>query len=156
AFLANVQARLALGLGIAFFLLLAILGLSWTLSRRIIRPLHELSNDASVLASGNLSHRTAIRGQDEIGALASTFNTMAAGLEGRHGELIEARESAAQEASRRSQLEQMERQAKETIAAVIDASPVAIACFDNDHHLVLWSRAAEQMFGYTADEAIGH
>src|SRR4249919_18914 len=58
--------------------------------------------------------------------------------------------------SRRSQLEQMERHAKETVAAVIDASPVAIVCSNIEHCIVLWSRAAEQTFGYTAEEAIGH
>ena len=47
------------------------------------------------------------------------------------------------------------RQAKDTLAAVIDASPVAIVCSDLDRRIVLWSRAAEQMFGYTAEEALG-
>jgi PAS domain S-box-containing protein len=48
-----------------------------------------------------------------------------------------------------------ERQAKETLAAVINASPVAIVCVGVDRNIVVWSRAAEQIFGYTADEVIG-
>jgi len=48
------------------------------------------------------------------------------------------------------------RQVKDTLAAVIDASPVAIVCSDPNRHIMLWSRAAEQIFGYTADEVIGH
>jgi len=112
------EARLFWGAGVALTALLAILGLAWTLSRRIIRPLRELSNDASVLASGNLSHRTAIGGQDEVGALAVTFNAMATALEVRHRELNEAREAAALEASKRSSSEQTERHAKETVAAL--------------------------------------
>ena len=154
--LGNVRARLAWGVGVALLVLLAVLGLAWPLSRRITTPLRELSNDAAALASGNLSHRTAVRGRDEVGALAFTFNAMATALEVRHRELNEAREAAASEANKRSELERMERKAKETVAAVIDASPVAIVCSNTDHQIVLWSRAAERTFGYTAEEAIGH
>jgi PAS domain S-box-containing protein len=52
-------------------------------------------------------------------------------------------------------LEVAERNAKETLAAVIDASPVAILCLAPDRKVLVWSRAAEQIFGYTADETLG-
>ena len=47
------------------------------------------------------------------------------------------------------------KQAKDTLSAVIDASPVAIVCSDPDRRIFLWNRAAERIFGYTAEEAIG-
>src|SRR5258708_10200849 len=47
------------------------------------------------------------------------------------------------------------RQAKDTLATVIDTSHVAIVCCDLDQSVVLWSRGAEQMFGYRAEEALG-
>jgi diguanylate cyclase (GGDEF)-like protein/PAS domain S-box-containing protein len=80
---------------------------------------------------------------------------MAAALEQRHHELNAAHEAAASEAVKRALLEEMQRLAKETLAAVIDASPVAIVCSDVDRRILLWSRAAEQMFGYTSDEMLG-
>jgi PAS domain S-box-containing protein len=52
-------------------------------------------------------------------------------------------------------LETAERDAKETLAAVINASPVAILCLAPDRRVVVWSRAAEQIFGYTAEETVG-
>lgn len=52
-------------------------------------------------------------------------------------------------------LEETERQAKETLAAVINASPVAIICVAPDRRVMVWSRAAEQIFGYTAEETVG-
>ena len=55
----------------------------------------------------------------------------------------------------RKRLEETERQAKETLGAVIDASPVAIICIAPDRKVMVWSRAAEQVFGYTAAETIG-
>jgi PAS domain S-box-containing protein len=55
----------------------------------------------------------------------------------------------------RKKLEQAERAAKEMLAAVIDASPVAIVCLAPDRTVTVWSRAAERIFGYTADEVLG-
>ena len=55
----------------------------------------------------------------------------------------------------RKALERRERESKTTLAAVIDASPVAIICLAPDHTVLVWSRAAEQLFGYKAEEVIG-
>jgi diguanylate cyclase (GGDEF)-like protein/PAS domain S-box-containing protein len=153
--LANVRSRLIWGASVSLVALLIVLGLAWVFSSRIIRPLRELSEDASALACGDLSHRTSVRSRDEVGALATSFNAMAASLEGRHRELNEAREAAATEAAKRAQSEDQEREAKETLAAVIDSSPVAIVCSNTDRNLVLWNRAAERIFGYTAEESLG-
>jgi PAS domain S-box-containing protein len=48
-----------------------------------------------------------------------------------------------------------ERTAKEMLTAVIDASPVAIICLSADKRVIVWSRAAEQIFGYKAEEVLG-
>jgi diguanylate cyclase (GGDEF)-like protein/PAS domain S-box-containing protein len=153
--LANVVSRLEWGAAASMIALLVALGLALAFSARIIGPLRQLSVGASALAAGKLTHRTPVSTQDEVGALANTFNTMAASLEARHRELDQARAAASAEAIERARLEQMERQAKETLAAVIDASPAAIVCSDLDRHIVLWSRAAEQIFGYSAQETMG-
>jgi diguanylate cyclase (GGDEF)-like protein/PAS domain S-box-containing protein len=115
--------------------------IAWMLSGRIVRPLRQLGKDASELAAGELSHRSAVCTGDEVGALADNFNCMAIALERRQDEA----RSAADEL----------RKAKDTLAAVIDASPVAIVCSDASRRLVLWSRGAEQIFGYTAEEVLG-
>jgi diguanylate cyclase (GGDEF)-like protein/PAS domain S-box-containing protein len=107
--------------------------IAWTLSGRIVGPLRQLRKDASALATGELSHRTAVRTHDEVGILADTLNKMAESLEQRRADL---------------------RQTKEMLAAVIDASPVAIVCSDPQRRIFLWNRAAEQIFGYTAEEAL--
>jgi PAS domain S-box-containing protein len=48
-----------------------------------------------------------------------------------------------------------ERAAKDMLTAVIDASPVAIICLSADRKVTVWSRAAEQIFGYKAEEVLG-
>jgi PAS domain S-box-containing protein len=56
----------------------------------------------------------------------------------------------------RKRLEEAERSTKETLSAVVDASPVAIVCLRaSDRSVLVWSRAAEQIFGFTAEETIG-
>ena len=104
------------------------------LSGRIARPLRQLGRDASALAAGKLSHRAKVNTYDEVGRLAEAFNRMAVALEQRE---IEAQRSA-----------QELRHANDTLAAVIDASPVAIVCSDMERRIFIWSRAAEHMFGY--------
>jgi diguanylate cyclase (GGDEF)-like protein/PAS domain S-box-containing protein len=121
--------------------LMAAFAIAWTLSGRIVRPLRQLGKDASTLAAGDLGHRTAVRTHDEVGALADNFNRMAESLDRRQDEALGSAEEL--------------RKAKDTLATVIDASPVAIVCTDLDCRIFLWSRAAEEIFGYAAEEAAG-
>jgi diguanylate cyclase (GGDEF)-like protein/PAS domain S-box-containing protein len=115
--------------------------IAWMLSGRIIRPLRQLERDAAVLAAGELSHRTSISPAGEFGKLADAFNQMACSLERQRNE--------------RPEHAKVLRQAKNTLDAVIDASPVAIACSDLDRKLFVWNRAAEDVYGYSGAEVLG-
>ena len=114
--------------------LLAGFAIAWMLSGRIVGPLRQLQRDALVLANGDLTHRTSVKTDDEVGNLAAAFNRMAASIERRQFELQES---------------------KNTLAAVIDASPVGIVCSDLERRIALWNPAAEKLYGYSAAEAIG-
>lgn len=50
-------------------------------TRRLTQPLKSLSEGASQVAKGDLSHRVKVTSSDEIGELAKSFNSMAHGLE---------------------------------------------------------------------------
>jgi len=47
------------------------------------------------------------------------------------------------------------RVANETLAALIQASPMAITMLDRKGHVRVWNPAAERLFGWTADEIMG-
>lgn len=69
-----------------FGLALIIIGIVFALlvlpiSRYITKRVKELSESASRIAEGDLSHRATVKGKDEIGELGRTFNRMAARLE---------------------------------------------------------------------------
>ena len=47
------------------------------------------------------------------------------------------------------------RQATDELRALFDASPLAISSYNGDGQVRSWNRAAEKLFGWTADEVIG-
>ena len=49
---------------------------AWMLTRSITQPLHSLTEAASAIAGGDYSRLVEVRTNDEVGALASAFNTM--------------------------------------------------------------------------------
>jgi signal transduction histidine kinase len=63
-----------------FGLLLAVLA-SWTIGRRVVRPIQVLREGATRIGAGALNHRIHIETGDELQALAEEFNHMAAQLQ---------------------------------------------------------------------------
>jgi len=57
------------------------LGLALGLATTITRPLHQLSESARRIAAGNYRTRVRVNSQDEVGALANSFNQMVQQLE---------------------------------------------------------------------------
>ncbi len=77
--------RHALG-GIAFSTLFAII-VGAVVARSIAHPLNRMSRTARQMAKGDLTARSEIVGEDEIGQLAASFNEMASEVERSHTEL---------------------------------------------------------------------
>jgi two-component system, OmpR family, sensor histidine kinase MtrB len=68
-------------------LLALITGVAVVASRRVLRPVGRLVRAAERMSGGDLSVRIQPQGRDELAPLVSTFNEMAASLEGKVGEL---------------------------------------------------------------------
>jgi len=139
---AHILRRLTWGALFALATLLITSAIAWTLSGRIVRPLRQLWKDSQAVAAGKFEHRSIVQTQDEVGTLADAFNRMA--------ERLEERRQEARNASHEL------RRANDALGAVIDASPVAIICCDLERKVFIWNNAAEQIFGYSAEEIIGH
>lgn len=60
-----------------------------------------------------------------------------------------------QDVTRRKQAEEKLRQTNQTLETLISASPLAILMLDPNGHVLLWNPAAEQIFGWTAEEVMG-
>jgi signal transduction histidine kinase len=78
AVLASLDRRLLIATSLVS---IAVLVVTWGITRRIVGPVAELGDAARDLAGGDFSRRVDTRGSDEVADLARTFNAMAAQLE---------------------------------------------------------------------------
>jgi len=62
------------------FVIVAAFCASFFVHRLVYRPLRDLENGARRISSGDLEHAIPVRGSDEFGQLAASFNTMTAAL----------------------------------------------------------------------------
>jgi two-component system, OmpR family, sensor histidine kinase MtrB len=73
--------------GLALVFLLA--GIAWLVTRWVVVPVARAAQGAQLLSTGRLDERLAVHGKDEIAALATSFNDMAASLQDKMRELEE-------------------------------------------------------------------
>jgi len=79
---------------------LGVIAIGYVVSRRIIRPIMRLVETSRAVARGDLTQRTGIRSDDELGTLAVTFDDMTQKLEQRTAELERLLREKREEASR--------------------------------------------------------
>jgi two-component system, OmpR family, sensor histidine kinase MtrB len=65
--------------GLALVVLLA--AIAWLVTRWVVVPVRQAAQGAELLREGNLDERMRVRGSDELAALATSFNGMAASLQ---------------------------------------------------------------------------
>ncbi len=120
---------------IAAALIAASIAAAWLLQRRITRPVLELAEVARRITRGHDMLLRAPTGQSgELRVLADGFNAMIEKLATREHETMASRD---------------------TLRAVIDASPVAIVGVDASGTVTLWSARAAALLGVAEPEAIG-
>ncbi len=135
ALAAEIRALVATLVAIAAALVLASIVVAWFLQRGITRPILQLAEVARQITEGGTPSLRAATGQPgEIAVLAAGFNAMLEELEAREREVMASRD---------------------TLRAVIDASPVAIIGVDSDRRVTLWSVRAAAYFGTPEAEALG-
>lgn len=115
-------------------LLLPILGISYLLTRSIIRPVRRLQDMTARVAGGDLAYRTSVRRSDELGDLAGSLNRMAEELE--------------------AQVSQLATE-KERSARVLSAMSEGVVVIDAEGRLVRANPAASLILQAPLDEAEG-
>jgi signal transduction histidine kinase/HAMP domain-containing protein len=79
-----------LALAVTGLLLATALALLWYVTRSVVRPLRVFTRTVRAMTSENLGLRVPLKGSDEIGALARSFNAMAQDLEESNRQLKDA------------------------------------------------------------------
>ena len=134
-------------------------------ARTITSRIHALDAAAHCLAEGE-PVALARSGRDEIGRLEQSLSAAAALLADHEGKLrqaaaeletrVEERTAElAAEVAERKRAEEDLAEANRRLRALIDSSPLAILRLDLDGTVRAWNRAAERIFGWTEEEALG-
>jgi PAS domain S-box-containing protein len=124
-------------------ILIVVMALAWFLGNIIIvRRLKKLSQATRRLGHGDLTARTGLdHREDEVGRLTKSFDEMADVLEHKENDRIQA-EKALQESEKR-------------LHSIIQGSPISIFVINNDHNIVYWNKALEELTGVKARDVVG-
>ena len=68
---------------------------------------------------------------------------------------VQFRQTIVRDITERKAMEEELRQAKQKLEAVIEAAPAGIVVLDREGRVQLWNRAAERIYGWTAEELVG-
>ena len=153
-------AGLIVAVMLASFVLAAVLG------THLARPVGQIAAAARAIQQGDLSARSGVTTADEVGALATTFDAMVAGLQQAQEEMrslnheleqrVEARTKdleAALETVR--QAERVARESEQRFRAMFSSAPMGIAIIDPDGRIrdtnpafqFMWQSARERLVG---------
>ncbi|MFH2121900.1 MAG: ATP-binding protein [Pseudomonadota bacterium] len=111
------------------------------LSRIVLSPLRELYQAAAAYGNKDLTVRTRITSNDEIGLLAATLNQMAAQLSTTIDEL--------------EQTENTLRATNRQLHDIIEFIPDALFVTDPEGILIAWNRAIAEMTGVPSEQMLG-
>ncbi len=131
---------------------LVTVGAAVVVTRGIASPIEHLTLFAARAAGGNLAETAPIDRSDEIGILADAFNTMIVELRGLVGGLEE--RVAARTAELEAQKEAL-RASEQRLSLHVQQTPLAVIEWDLDFQVSDWNPSAEQIFGYSREEALG-
>lgn len=135
--------------------LLIVFFISLRISKAFISPISQLTETTFRIASGESGVKVSIKRQDEIGILASNFNTMLANIEQKNTAIKEQNETLEQKVAIRTQslLSAMNELKKLTVA--VEQSPASIIITNTDAKIEYVNQKFEDITGYSSAEVIG-
>ncbi len=110
---------------VAFFFILIFV------ARKLVKPILDLEKSAEKIAQNDFDIKINYRSNDEVGKLSSAFLNMAQRIEGNVGDL------------------------KTLLASIVESSDDAIIGKSLDDRIISWNKGAENLLGYSHEEAIG-
>lgn len=132
---ASEMARLrAVTLPVAVGVSIAVAALTWILAARVVRPVQTLTTAAESIARGEYAERVFLTNNDELGALARSFNRMTRELDGREAQL---------------------RESRQRLMTVLEGMVEGVIALDERERVVLANRAAGQLLDFSPATAQG-
>jgi two-component system phosphate regulon sensor histidine kinase PhoR len=112
----------------------AAMGLAFWLTRRLTRPLAELTAGAANIAAGNYGHKVYITANDEVGTLARTFNQMSLRLAAQFAQVDEDRQQ---------------------LRAILSGMLEGVVALDARQQILFVNERAAQLLEFQAKTAVG-
>lgn len=125
------------------------------LDRRLVRPLQRLGAGAERLAGRQLDVPFTWARLDEIGMLSRRMEDTRISLRKLFEELDRKNRELELDIDKRKRVEQELYEREERFRALVEQSPIAIIEWDNNYRVIEWNAAAERIFGYSREIAIG-
>jgi PAS domain S-box-containing protein len=125
------------------------------LEKRLVSPLQRLSKGAERLASRELDIPFTWTNLDEIGLLGRRLEDTRLSLRKLFEELDRKNHELELDIDKRKQIEQELHERERRFRALVEQSPIAIIEWDNNFRVIEWNAAAERIFGYSREQAIG-
>ena len=120
---------------------LAALAFTYIIVGRIIRPLATLTDAATMIAGGDIAHEVSIPNRDELGMLATAFNTMNQQLAGRIDEL----QRKSRELGENS----------ERLETVLGGMVEGVVAVDDQEQVLFANHAAHLLLEFSAPDVVG-
>ncbi len=125
--------------------------IAFLLKRSIFTPLSKINNGISAVSEGKLDYLVEEL-PGEMAEVSRSFNKMGKSL----NEITVSRNELDKEVKERKQIEKLLRESKEKFELISTSTKDAIIMIDNESNVSFWNRAAEEIFGYSRDEAVGN
>ena len=113
---------------------IAVVVLTYFVAARVVSPIGTLTNAAKAISAGDYGQRVQLRSQDELGALAQSFNQMSVKLSGREAEL---------------------RDSTQRLATVLEGMADGVIAVDDDFRVLLANSACHEMLDTTDKDVDG-
>jgi len=133
------------------FLILIMIPLSLVFGGIFVKPIKKLGEGTEQIAKGNLDYKVGTDSTDEIGALSRAFDRMTENLKKSTISIGELNK----EVTIRKKAEEALRKSEEKFRSITVSALDAILMMEPEGNISLWNPAAEKMFGYTVQEAVG-
>jgi PAS domain S-box-containing protein len=145
---APVRREIAEALALGLLAVIPMIALVLGVARRLTRPLAELSQAARQVSEGDLSVRAPVGPADEVGMLASTFNSMVERVQLRRRELE-------QQVADRTRAERALAESHGTLRAIIEGTTDVVFLKDVQGRYMIANSACARLLGSSQEEILG-
>ncbi|MBT3793115.1 MAG: response regulator [Rhodospirillales bacterium] len=134
--------KLVMGILLVFGAIIAVISL--ILMRRVVSPLRTLVNGIEYFGGGELDHRLKILRHDEIGDVATAFNSMADRLQ----ESLVSRDEMAKEVIERKRAQQQMAEKSTLLESTINSMAQGCIVYDSSLRVAAFNAQYEEMFDF--------